>query len=143
VRLIQKSLLKAITDPSDMEARQDMLLASFMGGMALSMAGTAAVHALAYPLGKRGVPHGAANSMLFEHIMPALLADGEELTALLHQLPLPTLADFRVSKDDVPAMAKEAMLQTRLLKNHPKPLAEDDATGIYLRLFQHAPYGAS
>lgn len=47
-----------------------MLLGSAYGGMALTAAGTAAVHALAYPLGgKYNIPHGVANSMLLPHVM--------------------------------------------------------------------------
>jgi len=47
-----------------------MLLGSMYGGMALTSAGTAAVHAMAYPLGgKFHITHGVANSMLLPHVM--------------------------------------------------------------------------
>ena len=65
MKLIFQAIRKAFHDGSDEEAREDMLLGSTLGGMALTSAGTAAVHALAYPIGGRyGIPHGAANSML-------------------------------------------------------------------------------
>jgi alcohol dehydrogenase class IV len=69
MRLISKSLIKAYEEGSDLQARHDMLLGSTYGGMALTAAGTAAVHALAYPLGgKFNIPHGEANSMLLPHV---------------------------------------------------------------------------
>lgn len=69
MKLIAKSILTAYNQPNDLTARQDMLLASTYGGMALTAAGTAAVHALAYPLGgKFKIPHGEANSMLLPHV---------------------------------------------------------------------------
>lgn len=70
IRLIADSLLPAYSDGSDITAREKMLLGSMYGGMALTAAGTAAVHALAYPLGGQfHIPHGVANSMLLPHVM--------------------------------------------------------------------------
>lgn len=69
MRLISRSIVKAYEEGSDLEARHDMLIGSAYGGMALTSAGTAAVHALAYPLGgKFHIPHGEANSMLLPHV---------------------------------------------------------------------------
>lgn len=69
MKLIAKSIVTAYTEADNLQARQDMLLASTYGGMALTAAGTAAVHALAYPLGgKFNIPHGEANSMLLPHV---------------------------------------------------------------------------
>jgi alcohol dehydrogenase len=70
ISLILKSLTKAFLDGTDVGARYDMLIGSTLGGMALSCSGTAAVHALSYPLGaKYRIPHGVANSML---LLPVL-----------------------------------------------------------------------
>lgn len=69
MKLIANSILVAYNEPDNIQARHDMLLASTYGGMALTAAGTAAVHALAYPLGgKFNIPHGEANSMLLPHV---------------------------------------------------------------------------
>src|SRR5699024_4422703 len=51
MRLISQSIIDFYNDPENYESGEKMLLASMYGGMALSSAGTAAVHALAYPLG--------------------------------------------------------------------------------------------
>lgn len=70
IRLISESIVTAYIDGSDMVAREKMLVGSMYGGMALTSAGTAAVHALAYPLGgKFKISHGVANSMLLPHVM--------------------------------------------------------------------------
>ncbi|NOU94243.1 iron-containing alcohol dehydrogenase [Paenibacillus sp. LMG 31456] len=70
IRLISDSLVEAYQNGDSVVARERMLLGSMYGGMALSSSGTAAVHALAYPLGgKFGIAHGVANSMLLTHVM--------------------------------------------------------------------------
>lgn len=70
IRKISRSIVTAYHEGSNMEAREDMIIGSMYGGMALTSAGTAAVHALAYPLGgKFNVAHGVANSMLLPHVM--------------------------------------------------------------------------
>ena len=47
-----------------------MLRASHLGGMCLGPVNTAAVHALAYPLGGEfHVAHGVANSLLLPHVL--------------------------------------------------------------------------
>lgn len=70
IRLISSSIVEAYQNGSSINAREKMLLGSMYGGMALTAAGTATVHALAYPLGgKFKVTHGVANSMLLPHVM--------------------------------------------------------------------------
>ncbi|WYQ42658.1 iron-containing alcohol dehydrogenase [Bacillus sp. FSL W7-1321] len=70
IRLISDGIQTAYHDGSNVEAREKMLIGSTYGGMALTAAGTAAVHAMAYPLGgKFKVTHGVANSMLLPHVM--------------------------------------------------------------------------
>lgn len=74
IRLISGSIAEACENGGSLSARQAMLYGSAYGGMALAASGTAAVHALAYPLGGRfGVPHGTANAMLLPHVMEAQL----------------------------------------------------------------------
>lgn len=74
IRLISGSILEAWDNGSSIDARSRMLYGSAYGGMALAASGTAAVHALAYPLGGNfGVPHGVANAMLLPHVMEAQL----------------------------------------------------------------------
>jgi alcohol dehydrogenase class IV len=51
VELVSQSLLRAYNNGSDLEARENMCLASLMGGIALANAGLGAVHGIAAPLG--------------------------------------------------------------------------------------------
>lgn len=69
IRKIAGSIQKAYHMGDDLVARENMILGSMYGGMALTCAGTAAVHAMAYPIGGAfNVTHGVANSMLLSHV---------------------------------------------------------------------------
>jgi alcohol dehydrogenase class IV len=73
-----RSLKRAWADGGDAAAREDMALASLLGGLALANAGLGAVHGLAAPLGGlRPVPHGVACAALLPHILEANLRAAE------------------------------------------------------------------
>src|SRR5699024_12877670 len=118
--------------------------------MALTSAGTAAIHALAYPLGgKFNIPHGVANSMLLPHVteynldsiidrMPAVAdAMGIDISTLneleiansvikkieewIEKLNITQdLKEYGVSDSDVKDISIAASKVTRLLDNNPK-----------------------
>lgn len=164
MRLIGANLLEAYENGQSLKAREAMLLGSMYGGLALTAAGTAAVHALAYPLGGMfNITHGVANSMLLPHVMAfnldasvgrlakvayalqiAQYHDDEEtaaqkLVARLREwttaLEIPQdLRKFGVLEAHVDALAVAASKVTRLLGNNPKPLGLDDIKAIYRRL---------
>ena len=70
IRLIARYLPRAVQEGADREARAAMSQASMLGGMCLGPVNTAAVHAMAYPLGGRfKVPHGVANALLLPHVV--------------------------------------------------------------------------
>lgn len=143
IRLILTYLPKAVVSPEDEEAREKMLFASFFGGAALAVAGTTAVHALAYSLGKRGVPHGVSNSLLFETVMEHTLGEPrryiehyDDCVNLIHSLPIPTIDRYNVQEQECEAMAREAMEQIRLLGNHPVRVTQACADRIFRSLFE-------
>lgn len=69
IRKISGSIQRAYHMGNDLAARENMIAGSMYGGMALTCAGTAAVHAMAYPIGGAfNVTHGVANSMLLPHV---------------------------------------------------------------------------
>lgn len=65
-----RSLLKAYTDGSNRQAREDMALCSLFGGMALANAKLGAVHGFAGPLGGMypNAPHGAVCASLLPYV---------------------------------------------------------------------------
>jgi alcohol dehydrogenase class IV len=66
------ALPRAHRDGRDLDAREDMALASLWSGMALANAGLGAVHGFAGPLGGLfSAPHGALCAALLPHVMAA------------------------------------------------------------------------
>ncbi len=158
--LLVGALHRAWGNPSDIQARENMLLGACLAGMAFANAPVAAVHALAYPVGARfHVPHGLSNSLvlapvirfnlpvaipeyaqLFDIVLPGASgsarqkAEGlvEYLGGLAGELGLPTrLRDVGIQGGDVALLAADAMKQTRLLVNNPREVRESDAVAIY------------
>lgn len=71
-KLIFENLETAYNDGKNIEARNNMLLASFYAGMAFTRAYVGYVHAIAHNLGGMyGVPHGLANAI----ILPVILEE--------------------------------------------------------------------
>lgn len=84
VRAIMEFLPKAYADGKDMEAREEMLAASFKAGVAFTTACVGNVHAIAHTIGGLyHVPHGLANAV----VLPIVLEDyGEAAAAGLARL---------------------------------------------------------
>jgi alcohol dehydrogenase class IV len=165
LRLLAANLDEAVHNGSNREARQGMLLGALLAGQAFANAPVAAVHALAYPLGGHfHIPHGLSNALvlpaviefnssaaedLYAELAPLLVKDLKagnaaslteqlvaELSALSPRSNLPTrLRDAGVPEDMLPQLAKDAMLQQRLLVNNPRELTEADALAIYRKAY--------
>ena len=160
IQLIGASLKNACESPNDPDARSNMALGSLMGGLCLGPVNTAAIHALAYPLGGEfHVPHGVSNSVLlpavFNFNLPAspqkyadiALALGAERAetdeetakrglAIVRQLSrdigIPQhLSELDIPRDALPRIAESAMKVTRLLVNNLRELTAADAQAIY------------
>ena len=156
LRLIGGALERAVTAPHDRAARADMLLGSLLAGQAFANSPVAAVHALAYPIGGHfKVPHGLSNALVLPHVLrfntqthpddyaalaPHAFAGGpataealiDGLVALSKACGLPqTLRDVGIGAADLPRLTADAMNQTRLLVNNPRPVCYADALAIY------------
>lgn len=150
VRLTAANLRGCVADGGNLAARYGMSLASLYGGLCLKAVNTAAVHALAYPLGCRfKVPHGVANALLLPHVMrfnaASCTARYAQLAEALHDpdavaavecltRELGTnrkLREFGVTAADLPVMAASAMAVQRLLRNNPRQVTEADALALY------------
>lgn len=165
LQLMGPALLRAVQDGRDVDARADMLLGSMLAGQAFANSPVAAVHALAYPLGGHfHIPHGLSNALVLPHVLrfnavsahhayvelaPHLFPDlaslegqarvaafCDRLEKLSSDCGLPqTLRDMNISEDWLPKLARDAMNQTRLLVNNPRPVSEADALAIYTAAF--------
>lgn len=161
LRLMGGAILTAVHHGSDAAARGDMLLGSMLAGQAFANSPVAAVHALAYPLGGHfHIPHGLSNALVLPHVLrfncvtaPAAYAEMaphvfpdlerlqgqdraaafcEAMAGLSRDCGLPqTLREMKIPVDWLPKLARDAMNQTRLLVNNPRPLHEADALAIY------------
>ena len=70
IKLIFENLEKAYEDGEDLNARKNMLYASYLAGTAFTRSYVGYVHAIAHTLGgKYNVPHGLANAVLLPHIL--------------------------------------------------------------------------
>jgi alcohol dehydrogenase class IV len=160
IRLITGNLLAAVADGANRPARSRLALGSLYGGLCLGPVNTAAVHALAYPLGSRfHVAHGVSNAVLLPHVLrfnlPAAperyasiaralgvevsgsaIAAGEQGILRIEQLiaacPIPRrLSELGIPWTALPGLADAAMTVTRLLKNNPRPLTAPETLEVY------------
>jgi alcohol dehydrogenase class IV len=82
MRRVARSLRTAYEQGQDLAAREDMALASLLGGLSLANAGLGAVHGFAAPIGGMfHAPHGAVCAALLPHVMRV------NLRALRERLP--------------------------------------------------------
>lgn len=160
IRLVGRSLSTAYKDPANTEARGDMMLAALYGGIVLSNAGTAAAHAIQYPVGAlTHTPHGVGVGLLlpyvvrhnFNAIMPQLgqiaealgrdtrgtdtralaVAGVEAIDEVVAAIGLPaTLEELGVKESDLGRIAKLSLNSKRLIDNNPVPLDLEAVSSI-------------
>jgi alcohol dehydrogenase class IV len=160
IRLCAKYLIRAIRNGNDLEAREGMSMASMFGGLCLGPVNTAAVHALAYPLGGEfHIPHGLSTAIL----LPAVFRFNIDSSVTRHAVVSVTLGApengeaidvakqgaqrleemvrssgiltdpclSAIDRSRVDAMASAAIQITRLIKNNPRGIDQDQAVEIY------------
>lgn len=160
VRLIAGGLKRAYDCGEDRHARAQMSLGSMYGGLCLGPVNTAAVHALAYPLGSEfHVAHGVANALLLPHVMEFNLSAAtgryadiaralgavftedihalgqrglEVIQELMEHCHLPRrLSELGITEYAIPRMAQAAIGVTRLMERNVRPVSLEDAEMIY------------
>ena len=73
--LVGANLVAAYRDGSDREARENMMLASLLAGIAFSNSSVALVHGMSRPIGAQfGIAHGLSNAVLFAEVTRYSLA---------------------------------------------------------------------
>ena len=69
IRLVTQNIYAVDKDPKDLKAREGLMLAATLGGLAFSNASICLVHGMSRPLGSNfKVPHGLSNAMLLPTI---------------------------------------------------------------------------
>lgn len=70
MKLIARSLRKAVNRGDDIQAREDMIMGSLIAAMAFNITRLGNAHALAIPFGAHfGIPHGVVNAILLPWVM--------------------------------------------------------------------------
>lgn len=97
VRMIFENLEKAYNNGQDIEARKNMLHASYLAGTAFTKSYVGYIHAVAHSIGgKYGVAHGLLNAVLLPHVLRAY---GSSVTKSLAKLAVVVgLADMNVDE---------------------------------------------
>jgi len=146
-RLIMENLEIAVKDGKNLEARQNMSMASYYAGAAFTKASVGYVHAIAHNFGAYySTPHGIANSIVLPHILDyskesvinrlaqlaevsglrvgnetnAQLADKfiAKIRSMLKTFNIPEQLDT-LKTDDIPKIAKSALEEAH--NNYPVP----------------------
>lgn len=155
-KLIFDNIEKAYEDGKNIEARENMLVASFYAGMAFTRAYVGYVHAIAHNLGGLyGTPHGLANAVILPHVLEyygeaayeklAKLADIvgidgssdkekaekfiEEIKEMNEEMDIPEHFDF-IKDEDIPTIVERALKEGNPLYPVPKIMDKEDCTKV-------------
>jgi alcohol dehydrogenase class IV len=148
---IAASLKRAVDNGGDTEAREHLMLGATMAGLAFGTAGTAAAHAVQYPIGAMThTPHGAGVAVMMPYVMEfnrghcegelaeigkamGLASSGgvseqagaaiDAVETLFASIGIPkTIADLGIVQSQLGLVAEQAMGSARLIKNNPRPI---------------------
>lgn len=157
IRLVASNLARAVAQPTDIDARSGMLMASMMGAIAFQK-GLGLVHSTAHALGTvADLHHGLANAVMIDHalafnveVVPERFAVMAEvvgitetdaagfirwLSDLKQEIGVPaSLAGTDVPPDSVDRLAALAFEDTCHL-NNPRPVTEADFEKIFVEAF--------
>ncbi len=150
IRAITTYLPRAVENGRDMEARGMLMAGAVSAGLAFGVAGTAAAHAIQYPVGAlTHTAHGLGVAALLPYVMAynasacttelgeiARLLGSQEKDAtrlssdalhrirqLLVSIDIPhTLAALGLAEDKLDWVAEQSMLSARLINNNPRKL---------------------
>ncbi|MFD2055425.1 iron-containing alcohol dehydrogenase [Mesorhizobium calcicola] len=151
IKLLGRSLETAYRQPSDEDARADVMMGALAAGCAFGTAGTAAAHAVQYPVGAiTHTAHGLGVATMLPYVMKynrtaaatemaeianALSLDGRgrtpdemadatigEVSRLFGAIGItPSLAELGLPAEKLDWTAQQAIGIERLIKNNPRP----------------------
>ncbi|AUZ58527.1 Alcohol dehydrogenase [Pseudomonas sp. XWY-1] len=150
IRTVFSYLPRAVANGADREARSKLMEGSLLAGMAFGVAGTAAAHALQYPVGAlTQTAHGLGVAALLPYVMrfnaevapesylaiaKALDIKGatdketvdqlvEMTRALFETIKIPrTIAELGIKESQLDWIAEQSLLAARLVNNNPRKL---------------------
>ena len=154
ITMIGQSLPIAVGQGHDIDARENMMLASYMAGIAFSNAGLGLCHACAHQIGAAyNIPHGMSNAIMLPQVMrfnrlvckKAFAEIGYALTQrhvddleaieavekLIREVELSkSLKDVGGKKEDFAAFA-DAALQDICIKTNPRNVTKAQIIALY------------
>jgi len=161
IQIVQTYLPRAVENGSDLEARGHMLVAAYLGGLAVN-AGMVVGHSIAYTLANRlGIPHGLSCALALPYAMEynASLA-AERLSGIARALGVEQRAqeavqavralcatvgiplawkELGLARDILPEMVEECLsLYPR--PNNPRPLDRSSLLRLYEAAWNGEPY---
>lgn len=159
MKLIWENLPVVFEHGEDVEARENMLYASFLAGLGLANAGVTAVHSLSYPLGGMfNIPHGTSNAVLLPYVLESELPEtsilieeiGQSLTGkkieardfikklkeFEKSLGIPeSLKELNIPQESIEELVEAAMQVKVPLENNPVSLSKQGIIKIYQSCF--------
>ena len=125
IRLSVAALPDAVTQPDNLSARTDMLLASYYAGCAINLCSTSIAHALSHALARLApVHHGLATALGFEVTLPFVLAANTvEMRQAARLFGVPDLTEL-------PGQLSRFMDRLGIKRALPAPFAAFDADDL-------------
>ncbi|WP_421591310.1 iron-containing alcohol dehydrogenase [Shinella sp. M27] len=152
ISLLWQGLELACTNGGDRAAREKVMLGATLAGLAFGVAGTAAAHAIQYPVGAlTHTAHGLGVACLMPYVMTwnapvirdelAKIAQAAELSgpddvipalaSLFARIGIPsTLQDLGLEESRLPWVAEQSIGIARLIQNNPRPLNLDEMRNL-------------
>ncbi|RBP07301.1 alcohol dehydrogenase class IV [Roseiarcus fermentans] len=163
LELMNRSVGRVVADPSDLEARSDVMFAAYCAGMVINTTGTAAAHAIQSPIAAFShAPHGFGVGALLPYVMRLNLPyctsefaeigrvlgvaapDQPELRQaragiarieeLLAALGAPLdLKAIEVRPENFQTIAESSLKASRLVLNNPAPMTMESVMAVLRR----------
>jgi alcohol dehydrogenase len=150
--LLWQGLEAACADGANTEARQKVMMGATLAGLAFGVSGTAAAHAIQYPIGaKTHTAHGTGVACLMPYVMQfnkptivpelAQIADVTGLAGADAVIPAiaalfarigipPTLKALGLAEDQIGWVAEQSCGIERLIRNNPRPIDRAQMHGL-------------
>ena len=163
LRLMNRSLARVVGNPSDLDARSDVMFAAYCAGMAINTTGTAAAHAIQSPMAAVGhTPHGFGVGALLPYVMRfnlphataefaamaeilGVAEDGQSeldrakaaivrIEHMLESIGAPVdLATIGIRPEHFDRIARASITASRLVLNNPAPMTVETVTALLER----------